>query len=427
LDTTHFLTRGSTTVVRLDAAGVERWRTTIPEHRIQRLDVDGDEVVLCLGQQNGILDQYPLRVTRLDADGATLWSELLASGAIQASFTVSEVLFEPTSGDVLVQWAVESGGFSASSVGITSIDASGDVAWTWSPSGLSGLEQTAGGMVFGASGGLLVGAVGRVSFDDRTRIYDLDPLTGAERHSIEFLERSIGAEKGLQPLPGGGAMVVLYDWPAGPFLVTLDADLDVTSTLALQPPPVSAIDPRTRLQTATPDGRGGLVLTGYDSYSGAPQPGVYLFRMKVAAGVDLGAAYCAQTSPNSTGATTALEAFGSAAAADDDVTLIGSALPPFAASLFLVADQAGFAPNAGGSQGTLCLGGAIGRYNRPGEVQFASAEGGVTLRLDLANTPGPSAVFAVLPGTTWRFQLWHRDMNPGQTSNLSNALEVTFL
>ena len=92
-----------------------------------------------------------------------------------------------------------------------------------------------------------------------------------------------------------------------------------------------------------------------------------------------------------------------------------------------MADGAGFVPGAGGGEGTLCLGGSIGRYSQPGEIQFASAAGAASLRLDLTRTPGPSAFFAVAAGSTWRFQVWYRDQNPGQTSNFTDGLALTFL
>jgi hypothetical protein len=33
---------------------------------------------------------------------------------------------------------------------------------------------------------------------------------------------------------------------------------------------------------------------------------------------------------------------------------------------------------------------------------------------------------AVLPGDTWSFQAWHRDVNPNTTSNFSDTISVTF-
>lgn len=81
---------------------------------------------------------------------------------------------------------------------------------------------------------------------------------------------------------------------------------------------------------------------------------------------------------------------------------------------------------AGGSQGTLCLGGAVGRLNAPGQAQNGGSCGLFDLTLDLAMMPQPTGFVSVLPGETWTFQCWHRDANPGLTSNFSNAVSVTF-
>ena len=75
-----------------------------------------------------------------------------------------------------------------------------------------------------------------------------------------------------------------------------------------------------------------------------------------------------------------------------------------------------------GSSGVLCLASNIARYNRPGEV----VQGPVgTLQLDLGDVPVNPPV-AVVPGDTWNFQCWYRDSNPGQTSNLTDAVSIAF-
>ena len=40
-----------------------------------------------------------------------------------------------------------------------------------------------------------------------------------------------------------------------------------------------------------------------------------------------------------------------------------------------------------------------------------------------AGSPPPHTV---LPGDTWNFQAWFRDMNPGPTSNFTDGVAVTF-
>ena len=77
-----------------------------------------------------------------------------------------------------------------------------------------------------------------------------------------------------------------------------------------------------------------------------------------------------------------------------------------------------------GSQGTLCLGGAVGRYAK--QVANTGTAGVLVLVLDLTDTPTPNGPVTVLAGETWNFQAWFRDKNPGTTSNFTNGVSVTF-
>ena len=52
--------------------------------------------------------------------------------------------------------------------------------------------------------------------------------------------------------------------------------------------------------------------------------------------------------------------------------------------------------------------------------------GVIDLTLDLTAIPQPAGPTAVLPGETWTFQCWFRDSNPGGTSNLTSAIQITF-
>ena len=77
--------------------------------------------------------------------------------------------------------------------------------------------------------------------------------------------------------------------------------------------------------------------------------------------------------------------------------------------------------NSPNSNGLLCLGGAIGRYNQPGLVQPGPS---FSITLDLTSVPTPTAFVAVLPGETWNFTAWYRDA--GGTNNFTDAVAVTF-
>ncbi|MEL6906353.1 MAG: hypothetical protein AAFZ87_04330 [Planctomycetota bacterium] len=134
---------------------------------------------------------------------------------------------------------------------------------------------------------------------------------------------------------------------------------------------------------------------------------------------------CFQDVRNSTGATARLDAFGSRSIALDDVTLEASLLPPFTFGIFVTSLTEGLSVMPGGSQGNLCLAGAIGRYVAPGQIVSSGADGRFSLELDLDQTPTPSSFISIVAGNRY-FQAWHRDVNPGQTSNFTDAIRVNF-
>ena len=80
----------------------------------------------------------------------------------------------------------------------------------------------------------------------------------------------------------------------------------------------------------------------------------------------------------------------------------------------------------GGSQGNLCLGGAIGRYVGPGQIKSSGSAGAFSLALDMTMLPTPTGFVAVQPGDTWNFTAWHRDAVSGvATSDFKDAVSVT--
>ncbi|MEM1452011.1 MAG: hypothetical protein AAGI22_23080 [Planctomycetota bacterium] len=140
----------------------------------------------------------------------------------------------------------------------------------------------------------------------------------------------------------------------------------------------------------------------------------------------IGTNYCS-ANPNSTGTTSKISAVGSASVADNSVTLFASDLPLNATTYFLTSMTQDFVMNPGGSQGNLCVGGAIGRYVGPGQVLNSGAAGEASLVLDLTQTPQPTGFVSIQPGETWNFQGWHRDSLMGSaTSNFTDGLEILF-
>lgn len=139
-------------------------------------------------------------------------------------------------------------------------------------------------------------------------------------------------------------------------------------------------------------------------------------------GGGLGTPYCS-ANQNSTGGIGTTVATGSAAAANNDVTLGARGLPPGQFGIFAVSRDAGQTPlNAG----ILCLGGTLGRYSAPGQIFQADAGGAADLSIDLMAIPQGGVTVPALAGETWRFQAWHRDIVGGQaTSNLALPTAVT--
>ena len=139
----------------------------------------------------------------------------------------------------------------------------------------------------------------------------------------------------------------------------------------------------------------------------------------------IGSPYCAAAAPNSTGSPARITAQGFPGAAVQGYALLrATGLPSHSVGYFLNSLSAGFTANPGGSQGHLCLGGAIGRY--AGSLFDSGSDGVAALQLELARTPTPSGLEMIAAGETWYFQAWYRDTNPGPTSNFTDAVVVTF-
>lgn len=173
----------------------------------------------------------------------------------------------------------------------------------------------------------------------------------------------------------------------------------------------------------------GVLSTSHGAASSVPFSGT-AFNPRVWNGslcysLDIGAGYCGPAAPNSTGASGRLFATGDASVAQNDVTLTALHLPGGQFGYALASRTQAFVANPGGAQGNLCLGGAIGRY--VGHVFQVSPGGLAVSELDLTTTPTPHGPVSIGAGETWRFQVWHRDANPGSTSNFTDAVAIVFL
>ncbi len=144
-------------------------------------------------------------------------------------------------------------------------------------------------------------------------------------------------------------------------------------------------------------------------------------------GLNLGESICSPAVSNSSGVPASILTAGSRLVENNATTLHVNGLPTDQAGFFLNGSNSAFVPMAGGSQGNLCLGGAVGRYSRAGEVQDSGAFGAIGLTIDLTDSPGAMGPFAILAGQSYFFQAWYRDVNPAATSNFSDAVGVDFL
>ena len=160
-----------------------------------------------------------------------------------------------------------------------------------------------------------------------------------------------------------------------------------------------------------------------------PLPGPYanhcfFYDLYLSGSDTIGSSYCSPAVPNSTGLPGRIQAQGSSLASAGSLTLVASDLPSHQFGFFIGGRTQGLVMGPAGSQGDLCLGGAIARFNR----QVGIVNGGYFQRsLDLTDIPEPPNFHTVvLVGETWHFQFWHRDWIGSSTSNFTDAVSVTF-
>ncbi len=148
------------------------------------------------------------------------------------------------------------------------------------------------------------------------------------------------------------------------------------------------------------------------------------FKGRRHAGGVTGLAYCGPAVPNSSGAAATIHAVGSLVAEENALTLWAQGLPQSTFGYFLNGTGSDQTPMAGGSAGTLCLSGSIGRYSAPAQIFNSGEAGSGSLMLNLPTTPTPTGSVMAVAGQTWFFQCWFRDSV--MMSNFTNGLRVDF-
>ena len=138
----------------------------------------------------------------------------------------------------------------------------------------------------------------------------------------------------------------------------------------------------------------------------------------------IGTSYCSSALPNSTGLAGFVESRGTTRVQYQRTEIEALQLPANQIGFFIGSQTQGLVMNPGNYQGALCLGGAIGRFDGPGQVQSSGAAGRIALELDWTQIPQPTGPVMAQAGETWNIQLWHRDANPGPTSHFTNAVSL---
>ncbi len=132
--------------------------------------------------------------------------------------------------------------------------------------------------------------------------------------------------------------------------------------------------------------------------------------------------------PNSLGLRSQTLVIGSPIAAANENKLITLNLPNNSFAYYITSQMAAFTQMPGGAQGNLCIGGSVGRFIGPGEIQSTGTTGTIQLDIDLTQQPTPTGLVPVQSGETWFYQTWHRDfvLPIGAVSNFSDASSVTY-
>jgi hypothetical protein len=114
-----------------------------------------------------------------------------------------------------------------------------------------------------------------------------------------------------------------------------------------------------------------------------------------------------------------ISVLGDCEASENDLVLNATQLPPNRFGYFLLSETQAFFPLPGGSQGNLCIGGTIGRFQA--QVQNSGPAGEIAITVDLTNVPLFGAITA---GETWNFTCWYRDV--GGNSNFTGGIAIPF-
>lgn len=127
---------------------------------------------------------------------------------------------------------------------------------------------------------------------------------------------------------------------------------------------------------------------------------------------------------NSAGSVGTMTGVGQLDVTQNDCILTAAGLPLNQFCLLVASQTSTFVPGSTiNSNGNLCLGGNVARFNSL--LMSSGSIGGASFTVDLGAIPLATGAAPVASGETWYFQAWHRDQ-VGVGSNFTESLCITF-
>ena len=251
------------------------------------------------------------------------------------------------------------------------------------------------------------------------QVWYSDQRTGTATNILFDREMTLSSAAGVAGDVQGGEIQNLAQLTQGPDSGLLNADPNDMNGAG--DPVVGSYCIGTFTRTSTDELY--LLVTGSHAVpTSLLRPHINAFQIREVSGT-LGTVYCSSL-PNSTGQGSSISATGSIVASDNDLTLGAAGIPAMQFGIFLTSMTQASTPVA---SGTLCLGGNIIRFQSPGQILQADANGEFSLQIDTTSLPA-GVPTPILAGDTYSFTAWFRDIDPmiGNTANFSSGLEVTF-
>lgn len=136
--------------------------------------------------------------------------------------------------------------------------------------------------------------------------------------------------------------------------------------------------------------------------------------------------HCAGGVPNATGRATELSLAGSPFAGGILEARVSNLAPGSMFGTLAIGSSSGPPQPVPQGLGALCVAGTVGRFAGP--PQAADAGGQQRFLLPTAPLAFSAGIAQVLPGSSWTFQAWHRDVTSAgaPTSNTSQAISLSF-